>query len=172
MKATKIVGILSIIAGLIMIIAGAITWGVVTSQLKAENITVPGDSEFMGGAYAGKQVGGPLSAYAQADIINVHALDGSGGETYATLGTLAREAREAGDEAKAEEYTAQRTSMMNASFLRSSLFSSVIAYGVAALVMGLGLLFGLIGWALTTINNRRDYDADRVVVRDGATAVS
>ncbi|HJE51076.1 MAG TPA: aromatic ring-opening dioxygenase LigA [Tessaracoccus flavescens] len=155
MKTTKTVGILSIIAGLIMIIAGAVTWGVVTSQLKAENITVPGDSEFMGGAYAGKKVGGPLSAYAQADIINVHALNSSNGETYATLGKLANEAKEAGDTAKAEEYTKQRTSMMTASFLRSSLFSSVIAYGVAALVIGLGVLFGLIGWALTSINPQR-----------------
>lgn len=168
MKTTKIVGIVSIIAGLVMIIAGAVTWGVVTSQLKAENITVPSDSEFMGGAYAGKKVGGPLSAYAQADIINVHALKGSNGETYATLGKLANEAKEAGDTAKAEEYTQQRTSMMNASFLRSSLFSSVIAYGVSALVMGLGLLFGLIGWALTTINPNRVY-ADNAVRADGAT---
>lgn len=151
MKTTKTVGILSIIAGLVMIIAGAVTWGVVTSQLNNENITVPGDSTFMGGAYAGKKVGGPLSAYAQADIINVHALKSSNGETYATLGKLANEAKEAGDTAKMEEYQKQRTSMMNASFLRSSLFSSVIAYGVSALVMGLGLLFGLIGWALTTI---------------------
>ena len=167
MKATKIVGILSIIAGLVMIVAGAVTWGVVTSQLNAENITVPGDSEFMGGAYAGKKVGGPLSAYAQADIINVHALKGSNGETYATLGKLANDARDAGDEAAAEEFSKQRTSMMTASFLRSSLFSSVIAYGVAALVIGLGVLFGLIGWALTTIRTGRAY-ADNVVRNDGA----
>ncbi|WP_353081133.1 aromatic ring-opening dioxygenase LigA [Tessaracoccus lapidicaptus] len=151
MKATKIVGIVSIIAGIVMIIAGALVWGTVTSQLKAEAITVPGDSTFMGGAYAGKEVAGPLSAYAQADIINHHALDGAGGKTYAELGALAREAREAGDEAAAEEYTAQRTTAMNASFLRASLFTSVVSYGVAALVIGLGLLFGLIGWALTTI---------------------
>lgn len=151
MKATKLVGILSIVAGLVMIVAGAITWGTVTSQLKAENITVPGDSEFMNGAYAGKPVAGPLSAYAQADIINKHALAGSNGETYASLGKLATEARDSGDEAAAEEFQKQRTTMMNASFLRSSLFGSVIAYGVSALVIGLGVLFGLIGWALTTI---------------------
>lgn len=151
MKATKIVGIVSIIAGIVMIIAGALVWGTVTSQLKAENITVPADSTFMGGAYAGKQVAGPLSAYAQADIINTHALAGADGKTYAELGALAREAKEAGDEAAAEEYTAQRTTAMNGSFLRASLFTSVVSYGVAALVIGLGLLFGLIGWALTTI---------------------
>ena len=151
MKATKIAGILSIVAGIVMIVAGAITWGTVSSQLAAENITVPGDSTFMGGAYAGKQVSGPLSAFAQADIINHHALDGAGGKTYAELGALAREANEAGDTAAAEEYTAQRTTAMNASFLRASLFTSVVAYGVAALVIGLGLLFAVIGWALTSI---------------------
>ena len=42
---------------------------------------------------------------------------------------------------------------MNASFLRASLFSSVIAFGVAALVMGLGVLFGLIGFALTKVRS-------------------
>ncbi|MDO5676894.1 MAG: hypothetical protein Q4G35_05240 [Propionibacteriaceae bacterium] len=159
MKATKLVGVLSIIAGLIMIVAGAIVWGTVTSQLKAENITVPNEPDQVVFGMAGKQVAGPFGAYAQADIINKHALAGSNGETYASLGTLAREAREAGDEAKAEEYQAQRNTMMNASFLRSSLFGSVIAYGVSALVMGLGLLFGLIGWALTTIRTSNRVEA-------------
>lgn len=154
MKATKFVGVLSIIAGLVMIVAGAVTWGTVSSQLKDENITVPGDSEFMGGAYAGKQVEGPLSAFAQAEIINQHAMAGSGGETYASLGALVNEARDSGDEELAEQYQQQRNTMMNASFLRSSLFSSVIAYGVAALVMGLGLMAILTGWALTSIRTR------------------
>lgn len=151
MKATKIVGIVSIIAGIIMIVAGAITYGTVSSQLASERITVPQDSEFLGGAFQGKQVTGPFSAYAQAEIINTHAMKSSEGKTYAELGSLATEARESGDEALAEEYTAKRATVMNASFLRASLFSSVIAFGVAALVIGLGLLVGLIGWALTTI---------------------
>ena len=164
MKATKIVGILSIIAGIVMIVAGAFVWGTVTSQLKAENITVPGDLPGFRQRRLCRQqqVSGPLSAYAQADIINVHALHGSNGETYASLGKLANEAKEAGDTAKMEEYQKQRTTMMNASFLRSSLFGSVIAYGVSALVMGLGLLFGLIGWALTTIKQPAVVAADRV----------
>ncbi|GAA4902965.1 hypothetical protein GCM10025789_22220 [Tessaracoccus lubricantis] len=151
MKATKLVGILSIIAGIVLIVAGAVTWGTVASQLKAEAITVPGDSTFMNGAYAGKEVSGPLSAFAQADTINMHALKASEGKTYAELGTMAREAEAAGDTAAAEEFNKQRTTVMNGSFLRASLFTSVVAFGVAALVMGLGVLFGLIGWALTTI---------------------
>lgn len=38
--------------------------------------------------------------------------------------------------------------MMTASFLRASLFTSVVAFGVAALVVGLGILFVLFGWGL------------------------
>lgn len=151
MKATKIVGIVSIIAGIVMIVAGALTWGMVTSQLQAEKITVPGDSALMGGAFAGKPVGGPLTAYAQADAINMHAMKASEGLTYAELGAKATEAKEAGDEALAEEYQTKRNTVMNGSFLRASLFSSVIAYGVAALVVGLGLIIGFIGWALTSL---------------------
>ena len=134
-----------------MIVAGALPWGMVGSQLQAEKITVPGDSQFMGGALAGKPVAGPFTAYAQADAINMHAMKASDGKTYAELGALATEAKEAGDTAKAEEYQAQRNTVMNGSFLRASLFSSVIAYGVAALVIGLGLIVGLIGWALTSM---------------------
>ncbi|MBK7821446.1 MAG: aromatic ring-opening dioxygenase LigA [Tessaracoccus sp.] len=153
MKATKTVGVLSIIAGIVMIIAGAATYATVAAQLKAEAITVPGDSAFMGGMFAGKPVAGPLSAYAQADIINHHALAGTDGKTYAELGALANEAKEKGDAEAEENFRTQRATVMNASFLRASLFSSVIAFGVAALVMGLGLIVGLIGWALTTIRS-------------------
>lgn len=151
MKATKLVGIVSIIAGIIMIVAGSLTWGMVTSQLKAEHITVPGDSQLMNGAFAGKDVAGPFTAFAQADAINMHAMKASDGKTYAELGALATQAEKDGDTAAAEQYQQTRTMVMNGSFLRSSLFSSVIAYGVAALVIGLGLIIGLMGWSLTTI---------------------
>jgi len=41
---------------------------------------------------------------------------------------------------------------MTGSFLRASLFTSVVAYGVAALVIGLGVLFGLFGHALRSLS--------------------
>jgi hypothetical protein len=40
---------------------------------------------------------------------------------------------------------------MTASFLRASLFTSVVSFGVAAMAAGLGLVFILIGWALLSI---------------------
>lgn len=127
-KAVRIIGLLAIIAGVVMIIAGGVTWGIVRSQLVAENITVPDDAQM----FAGETVDGPLDAYFQADIINKHALEGSGGKTYAEL----------------DREDPARASVMNASFLRTSLFSSIIAFGVAAFAAGVGLLNILMGWAL------------------------
>ena len=136
MKAPKIAGLLSIIAGIVLVIAGLVTYVAVSQQLAAENITVPDDAAFL----AGDKVDGPFSAYAQADIINKHALESSGGETYATL----------------DREDPARATMMNASFLRASLFTSVVSFGLAALVMGLGVLFALQGWALLALSKRYD----------------
>lgn len=141
----RVVGLLTVIAGIVLILAGGVTWGAITAQLSSENITVPGDAAFA----AGTKVNNPISAFAQADIINQHALAGSGGLTYAELGAKASELEKAGaSEEEVAEVRAQRTSVMNGSFLRASLFTSVVAYGIAALVIGLGVLFVLVGWAL------------------------
>ena len=86
----------------------------------------------MGGAFQGDRVIGPLTAFAQADVINHHALEATDGQTYAQL----------------EQDDPRRETVMTASFLRSSLFTSVVSFGVAALVMALGLLFILVGVAL------------------------
>jgi hypothetical protein len=141
----KIAGIVAIIAGALFIVAGGVTWGVVSNQLAAENITVPEDSSML----PGDKVDGPFSAYAQAQIINEHALAGTEGRTYAELGSAMREVEEGSEEHQALQE--QRTSVMNASFLRASLFTSVVSYGVAALVIGLGVLWILTGWALTSL---------------------
>ena len=130
-KPVRLVGLITIIAGIILILAGGTTWALVQGQLADEKITVAEDAAM----FAGKQVNGPLDAYYQADIINKHALEGSGGKTYAEL----------------DREDPARASVMNASFLRASLFTSVIAFGVAAFAVGMGVLFILVGWALRTL---------------------
>jgi hypothetical protein len=125
--------VLSVIIGLVgvvMIVAGVITWIVVTDQLSAENITVSEDADML----AGDAVNGPFSAYAQAEVINEHALDATGGKTYAEL----------------DQDDPIRTTAMQASFLRASLFTSVVAYGVALMAVGLGLTLILIAWAVSS----------------------
>jgi hypothetical protein len=130
----RTMGILTLIAGIVLIIAGGFTWFVVTDQLKAENITVSEDAS----CAAGDAVDGPISAYCQAQVIAKHALEATGGKTYAELGR--------------EDPT--RNTAMTASFLRASLFTSVVSYGVAAMAAGLGLVFILIVVALNSLSKR------------------
>jgi hypothetical protein len=122
------IGLVAIIAGIVLVLAGAGTWIVVANELSSEEITVSDDASFL----AGRHVNGPLTAYAQADVIDQHALEASGGQTYAQL----------------DQDDPTRDTVMNASFLRASLYTSVVAFGVSALVVGLGILFVLVGAAL------------------------
>ena len=118
-------------AGVILGLSGAGTWAMVQTSLAAESITVAEDAA----RFAGEKVDGPLTAYYQADIIEKHALKASGGKTYAEL----------------DREDPVRATVMNGSFLRASLFTSVIALGVAAFAAGMGVLFILTGWALRTL---------------------
>ncbi|MFI2754262.1 aromatic ring-opening dioxygenase LigA [Cellulomonas sp. P22] len=144
-KGIRVVGILSIIAGIIFVIAGGVTWGAVSVKLADEKITVSEDAAAFGGA----TVNSPWTAFAQADIISHHALEATGGKTYAEL----------------EKDDPLRATAMNGSFLRASLFTSVVAFGVAALVMGLGVLFILTGWAIHTLGRRPAVVVDEVAPR-------
>ena len=155
----KFIGLLIVISGILMVVAGGVTWGLVTSQLKDAKIVVAAVTPENPGRLAGKPVAGPFTAYAQAAAIEYHALDGAGGRTYAQLGDdakalkakLAASGLSKEDIAKNPDVTAladTRTSAMNGSFLRASLFTSVVSFGVAALVIGLGVLFVLLGLAL------------------------
>ncbi|MBY5162777.1 aromatic ring-opening dioxygenase LigA [Nitriliruptoria bacterium AS10] len=127
----RLLGILVGIAGIVLAIGGAVTWFTVQGQLANENITVSEDAAMFGGA----TVDGPLTAYAQADIINQHALESTEGQTYAEL----------------DREDPLRDVAMNASFLRASLFTSVVSFGVAAMAMALGVIFVLVGWALVRL---------------------
>lgn len=130
-RSIRVLSILIIIAGVILIGAGTVTWFVVRDQLAAEKITVSDDADFA----AGKPVEGPFTAYAQAEVINDHALEASGGLTYAQL----------------DRDDPTRDTVMTASFLRASLFTSVVAFGVAFFAAGIGVLMILIGWALLRV---------------------
>ena len=159
----KLIGLFTIIAGLLMIVAGGATWALVTTQLKAENIVVAKVTDENPGRLAGKPVAGPFTAYAQAAAINHHALEGANGKTYAQIGAdaTALKAKLAADGLSKEDIAKNpdvkaladtRDQTMNGSFLRASLFTSVISYGVSALVIGLGVLFGLLGFALIKLS--------------------
>lgn len=155
----KVIGVLVVIAGLILVIAGAVTWGAVASNLAAEKITVSGDAAHFGG----QAVNSPWTAWYQADAIKHHSLNASSGLTYAELGSaitakqneLKDQGVSADDIAKDSDVLAlqsQRTTVMNGSFLRASLFTSVVSFGVAFFAFGLGIITLLVGWALLRLS--------------------
>lgn len=117
--AAKTLATIIALIGVLMIVAGGVTWFMVQSNLADANITVAEDADML----AGDDVNGPFSAYAQAQIIDKHALESTGGKTYAEL----------------DREDPLRDVAMNASFLRASLFTSVVAFGVAAMAVGIGL---------------------------------
>ena len=72
--------IMAIIVGIIMAVAGVVTWVVVSTTLGDQRITVADDAR----CAAGDDVNGPISAYCQADIIDHHTKAITGGKTYAS----------------------------------------------------------------------------------------
>ena len=127
-KGVRGIGLITVIAGIVMIVLGVGVWVVVSQTLSAEEITVSEDANM----FAGQHVAGPFTAYAQAEVIDKHATEMADGKTYAQL----------------DQDDPVRDSVMDASFLRASLFTSVVAFGVCALVIGLGIVFILLGSAL------------------------
>ena len=130
----KTAATLSILIGSLLIIGGVATWSVVSNTLADQKITVSDDADCL----AGDQVNGPFSAYCQAMVIDKHALEATGGLRYAELG------RE----------DPKRQTAMTASFLQASLFTSVVAFGVAAMAIAVGVLFFLIGLGMRDVTRQ------------------
>lgn len=125
MQFQKVVSYIAIVLGATFMILGTVSYATVSSTLAEERITVAEDADLV----AGKLVNGPLSAYSQAAIIQKHALDSTNGLTYAEL----------------DREDPLRAVAMNGSFLRASLFTSVVSFGLSAFVVGVGLMFVLLG---------------------------
>ena len=126
----KIAAVTAIVVGIIMAVAGVVTWVVVGNTLADQKIVVSSDADCL----AGDDVNGPFSAYCQAMVINKHTLGITGGKTYAEL-------------AKDDP---NRATAMNSAFLQASLFTSVVAYGVALMAFAVGIVLALIGFAIRT----------------------
>ncbi len=130
-KPARIAAIVTMVAGLILTVAGAATWFTVQGNLADERITVSEDSP----RFAGDKVNGPFTAFQEAQMIEKHYLESTEGKTYAEL----------------DREDPVRQTAMTASFLRASLFTSVVSFGVAAMAFGLGLVLLIAGYGLYTL---------------------
>lgn len=123
--------IATVVFGIVLIAGAAGTWWLVSSTLGDQRITVAEDADCAKGA----QVRGPWTAYCQAQIIEKHTLAITDGQTYAEL----------------DREDPRRQTAMNSSFLQASLFTSILAFGVAGLAGLAGILFVLIGLGMRDV---------------------
>lgn len=130
MNIRKIASVASIVLGALMIVAAGATWIMVSSELGKQEIVTPDDA-----CLPGRDVTGPFTAYCQAEIIDEHALESTGGLTFAQL----------------DREDPLRQVAMQASFLRASLYTSIVAFGVAAMAAAMGVLFILIGLGMRDV---------------------
>jgi hypothetical protein len=126
--------IASIIVGVVLIVAGGATYWMVSDTLDQQKITVADDASCL----AGDEVNGPFSAYCQAQIIEEHALEATGGLYYAEM----------------ERDDPLRSVAASAAYLQTSLFTSIVAFGVAAMAMMMGVLFILIGLGMKDVGEK------------------
>jgi hypothetical protein len=126
----KIASIASVVLGILFIVAALGTALMVRSELDEQNIVTPEDA-----CLPEREVKGPFTAYCQAEVIEEHAREATGGLTYAEL----------------PRDDPLRETAMQASFLRSSLYTSIVAFGVAAMAGAMGVLFILIGLGMRDV---------------------
>ena len=153
----KLFPIALIILGVVFLGAGVYTVGrgfdakdLVRTELEAQNIVTPEDASI-----PGVQVTSVATAKSMADIIDKHALESTEGLTYSEMGRFMVEGGDpAGtnveDEAvKGPDGRPLANPLRNVAFqaatLRTSLYSSVMAFEVANLVLGLGALIMVLG---------------------------
>ena len=125
--------IASIVIGALMIVGGIATWFVVSDTLADQQITTSEDA-----CLPNRDVTGPFTDYCQAKVIEQHALEATGGLYYAEL----------------DREDPLREVAATASYLQASLFTSVVAFGVAAMAVAVGLLFILIGLGIRDVAER------------------
>ena len=121
----------AMVIGVLLIVGGLATWFTVSNTLAAQQITVSDDASCL----AGDDVDGPFSAYCEAKIIETHALEATGGLYYAEL----------------DREDPLREVAASSSFLQASLFTSVVAFGVAGMAILVGVLFVLIGLGIRDV---------------------
>jgi hypothetical protein len=133
MAMRRAASIASIVLGVLLVLGGAATWWLVSDTLAEQRITTPDDA-----CLPERQVRGPFTAYCQAEIIQEHTVAITEGQTYAEL----------------DREDPRRETAMNASFLQASLFTSILAFGVAAMAIGMGVIFVLIGLGIRDVAER------------------
>ena len=148
-----LLGVVFGLAGTYTVYRGLDARDEVRSELIAQDITTPEDASI-----PNARVDDVATAKSMANIIDVHARESTGGLTYSELGRfMAKDGDPAGtSDAEAALIGADgkpvpnalRNTAFQAAALRTSLYSSVMAFEVSNLVMGLGAMIIVLGFAV------------------------
>jgi hypothetical protein len=148
-----VLGVIFMLAGGYTIYRGVDAKDQVKTELLAQSITTPEDASI-----PNVVVKDVRTAQSMADIINHHALDSTGGLTYSQMGRFAVASGDPAGTNVADEAikgadgkpvaNGLRNTAFQAAALRTSLYTSVMAFNVADLVAGLGLMIVITGLAI------------------------
>jgi hypothetical protein len=149
--ALMILGLVFLGAGIYTVVRGFDAKDQVREELVSQAIVTPADASIPNAT-----VDDPATAKSMADVIKKHSLEATDGKTYAELGRyLAKDGTDTSDEALALKgadgkpvANPVRNTAFQASSLRTGLYTSVMAWNVSDLVIGLGAMIAAVGIAL------------------------
>ena len=127
-RRTRVIGSLLLALGVLLAVAGIGTWGGIAAGLVQERVTVSDNAAM----FAGQSITSPWTAWAQSEVIRTDIADMTGGRTYAEM----------------DREDPQRAAVATGTCLRASLITSVVAFGVALALVGIGVGFVLGGLGL------------------------
>jgi hypothetical protein len=131
-RLVTIVAILAFVVGGFSVLGGLGGAVYTFQQAATENITTPGDA-----AIADTPVRGPLTMWAQADIITEHQLDTTDGQRFAEM----------------DREDPVRASWFNATTLTTALSLGIISYAFSAFAIAMGAMMVLFGLVLLRLRH-------------------
>ncbi|QCB93011.1 aromatic ring-opening dioxygenase LigA [Cellulomonas shaoxiangyii] len=130
----RLVATLLLVLGTLFVLGGAGTWAVTAAGLSSEGVTVAESAP----AFVGASLDTPWEAWAQTEAIRSDVLAATDGRTYAEI----------------DREDPLRDMATTGTFLRASLLTSVVAFGVATALVGIGVGFLLGGLGLRSVAGR------------------
>jgi hypothetical protein len=148
-----VVALVAIVVGLGSVLGGLGGMVYTYQNAAVENINTPDDARI-----AGAPVRGPLTMWAQADIITTHQLNRTEGLRYAEMPARVPQLDDAGNPVIGEDGepvlipNAARASWITATTLTSVLSVGIMAYALSLFAIVMGLSVAGLGWVVLKLS--------------------
>jgi len=148
-----VVALVAIVVGLGSVLGGLGGMVYTYQNAAVENINTPDDARI-----AGAPVRGPLTMWAQADIITTHQLNRTEGLRYAEMPGRIPQLDEAGEPVIGDDGqpvlvpNADRASWINATALTTVLSLGIMAYALSLFAIVMGISVAGLGWVVLRLS--------------------